>query len=594
YNHTVAVKTGGTLWAWGDNYNGQLGDGTTDGKSSPVQVGTDTNWQVVAAGSSHTVAVKTGGTLWAWGNNDYDPLGDGTTDSKSSPVQVGTDTKWQVVAAGYYHTVAVKTGGTLWAWGANWNGQLGDGTAWQETPIQIGAPVVHAPVIQVQPTSLTNVAGSTATFSVTASGTTPMAYQWRLYGTNLASQTSATLSRVNVQTNDAGPYTVVVTNLAGSLTSQVATLTVTLPITLGEALNAPLLPWTTGGNAPWIAQTSVTHDGAGAAQSGVITHSQQSWLETTVAGPGTLTFWWKVSSEQDWDYLEFRVNGSQQAFISGEVSWQQRSFALGSGTHTLRWSYGKDDVTSAGQDRGWVDEVSFVPSFLSITAQPQSQTVIQGAGVVFNVTAAGTGPLHYQWRLNGAALSGATSNSYSILAASTNAAWLQCHLHRFGGGHRTFALPMARQRHQHRGRHQHGFEPPERFNERRGWLPGGCDQLGREHYQLRGDASGARVAAVPGLRWGDGNSQRGLPHETGRDVPEPCGGDRSLHQSAQLDAVVHQHHPNHAHQVLGSGYHQPTQTLLPRDGGSLIQSNARYLIYDRECKLEQEQASFTH
>ncbi|MCX6924292.1 MAG: immunoglobulin domain-containing protein, partial [Verrucomicrobia bacterium] len=127
-SHTVAVKADGTLWAWGYNNYGQLGDGTTDSKSSPVQVGTDTKWQVVAAGYYHTVAVKTDGTLWAWGYNNSGQLGDGTRASKSSPVQVGTDTNWQVVAAGDYYTVAVKTDGTLWAWVYNWFGQLGDGT----------------------------------------------------------------------------------------------------------------------------------------------------------------------------------------------------------------------------------------------------------------------------------------------------------------------------------------------------------------------------------------------------------------------------------------------------------------------------------
>ncbi|MCI5195002.1 MAG: hypothetical protein D3919_01975, partial [Candidatus Electrothrix sp. AW5] len=118
-NHTVIIKDDGSLWAWGTNGHGQLGDGTTINKNSPVQIGTDIDWQAVAAGYYHTVALKTDGSLWAWGTNGHGELGDGTTSQRNSPVHIGTDTDWQAVAAGYYHTVALKTDGTLWAWGYN-------------------------------------------------------------------------------------------------------------------------------------------------------------------------------------------------------------------------------------------------------------------------------------------------------------------------------------------------------------------------------------------------------------------------------------------------------------------------------------------
>ena len=82
----------------------------------------------ISAGAYHTVALKTDGTLWAWGYNNYGGLGDGTTAHKSSPVQIGTATDWAQISAGDYHTVALKTDGTLWAWGYNNYGGLGDGT----------------------------------------------------------------------------------------------------------------------------------------------------------------------------------------------------------------------------------------------------------------------------------------------------------------------------------------------------------------------------------------------------------------------------------------------------------------------------------
>ncbi|MFH1232141.1 MAG: hypothetical protein V1709_11675 [Planctomycetota bacterium] len=138
--HTIALKADGTLWAWGDNYYGQLGDGTTTNVTTgPKQIGTGTSWSAIADGSSHNIAIKTNGTLWAWGYNASGQLGDGTTTQKTTPTQIGTDTNWSVIAAGGFHTIAIKTNGILWAWGDNASGQLGDGTTTQKTtPTQIG------------------------------------------------------------------------------------------------------------------------------------------------------------------------------------------------------------------------------------------------------------------------------------------------------------------------------------------------------------------------------------------------------------------------------------------------------------------------
>jgi alpha-tubulin suppressor-like RCC1 family protein len=100
-----------------------------------VQVGTDTHWASVASGETHSLAVKTDGTLWTWGWNGYGQLGDGTTTFRNAPVQVGTDTNWTSVAAGFWHSMALKTDGTLWTWGWNGYGQLGDASnAPQNTP----------------------------------------------------------------------------------------------------------------------------------------------------------------------------------------------------------------------------------------------------------------------------------------------------------------------------------------------------------------------------------------------------------------------------------------------------------------------------
>ena len=136
---------------------------------------------------------------------------------------------------------------------------------------------------------------------------------------------------------------------------------------LGEAVDQPSLSWTSSGTAPWFSQTVVTHDGVDAAQSGDIGDSQFSTMETTVTGPGTLTFWWSVSSESGFDYLVFIANGVEQSGkISGTVGWTQKSYELTAGTHVLQWKYYKDGSVSSGSDAGWVDQVTW---------QPQSQAL---------------------------------------------------------------------------------------------------------------------------------------------------------------------------------------------------------------------------
>ena len=137
--HTAAIKTDGTLWLWGRNSNGQLGDNTTTNQSSPVQtISSGTNWKLVACGQYHTAAIKTDGTLWTWGRNDFGQLGDNTVTHRSSPVQtIAGGTNWKLVAGGTYHTAAIKSDGTLWLWGWNLFGQLGNNTVTNSSsPVQ--------------------------------------------------------------------------------------------------------------------------------------------------------------------------------------------------------------------------------------------------------------------------------------------------------------------------------------------------------------------------------------------------------------------------------------------------------------------------
>jgi alpha-tubulin suppressor-like RCC1 family protein len=129
--HSLAVRTDGTLWAWGCANSGLLGDNTTVSKSSPVSVvGGFTDWCQASAGTCHSTAIRTNGSLWTWGSNVSGRLGDGTTISKLSPVSVvGGFTDWCRASTGYSHTLGVRANGTLWAWGNNSLGQLGDNTS---------------------------------------------------------------------------------------------------------------------------------------------------------------------------------------------------------------------------------------------------------------------------------------------------------------------------------------------------------------------------------------------------------------------------------------------------------------------------------
>lgn len=138
---TLAIKNNGTLWAWGQSASGQLGNGTTSPNLLvPTQIGTSSDWKTLSAGLAHVLAIKTDGTLWGWGANDKVELGNGVISNYvTSPIQIGTSTDWKAVAAGSAHSVALKTDNTLWGCGSNGYGQLGDANSANKiTPTQIG------------------------------------------------------------------------------------------------------------------------------------------------------------------------------------------------------------------------------------------------------------------------------------------------------------------------------------------------------------------------------------------------------------------------------------------------------------------------
>jgi hypothetical protein len=205
----MAIKTNGTLWAWGLNGSGQLGDGTTIDKNSPVQIGTATNWASISSAEYHNIAVKTNGTLWAWGANNYGQLGDGTNADKFSPVQIGTENNWTSISAGIKHTTASKTDGSLWVWGSNQFGALGDGTTNDKnSPMQLSSCGSSVPCT------------STTSSNVVTINSNQLPYSWN-----------------GLTFTAAGTQTAHLTNAAGCDSAASLTLTIALPTT--PAISGP-------------------------------------------------------------------------------------------------------------------------------------------------------------------------------------------------------------------------------------------------------------------------------------------------------------------------------------------------------------------
>jgi alpha-tubulin suppressor-like RCC1 family protein len=143
YTYSHAVKTDGTLWAWGSSTAGALGLGATTVVTSPVQVGADNDWartfKSSNSGANFVLARKANNSLWAWGSNSNGALGDGTTVSKSSPIQIGSDTDWSLISCGPQTVLALKSAGTMWAWGSNSTLRYGMVSASRSSPVQVGS-----------------------------------------------------------------------------------------------------------------------------------------------------------------------------------------------------------------------------------------------------------------------------------------------------------------------------------------------------------------------------------------------------------------------------------------------------------------------
>ena len=398
--HSAALKSDGTVVAWGGNAYGQT-ISPPPGLSGVV---------AIAAGEGHTVALKGDGTVVAWGGNgrvltDTPPGLSGVTAiaaggfhtvalvggvSKVQPTFVvqppsqnlaaGSSVTFGVLAAGstplsyqWWKSGAALPGATTASLTLN-NIQSGDaGNYFVEVTNSVGRATSASavltvnpatPSIMTQPASLSVIQGASITFTVAATGTSPLSYQWRKSGLPITGATGASFTVNNTQPADASTYDVEITNVVGSVSSSVATLTVT------------------------VAPTISTHP-----QSQPVVLGNSATFTVTATGSPEPTYLW-------------RKDGTDIAGATGSSYTIPNVQAFNAGSFTVVVSNVAGSVTSAPPAVLVVN----LPPF--ITTQPQSKTVTAGANVSFTVVKTGTAPFSYQWRKSGSPIIGATSATF--------------------------------------------------------------------------------------------------------------------------------------------------------------------------------------
>ncbi len=273
----------------------------------------------------------------------------------------------------------------------------------------------------------------------TASGNAGSAFGFRITASNAPTSFAATGLPAGLSINaltglisgtgtTSGNYAVGVsaTNTFGTANS---TLTITLGSNLvaaiADAIDQPALTWELDLANVWARVTgtapAVTHDGTDAARTPTITDNGSTSFSTIIVGPQVIRFFWKVSSEANYDILHFALDDVDQATLSGNVDWQQRGFLIPAGAHALRWTYDKDVSGSAGSDAAWVDQITLTPFATSLpvfTIEPTPITVAVGGTAAFISKADGPGTITYQWQRNAANIVGATSRTYTFTAAT--------------------------------------------------------------------------------------------------------------------------------------------------------------------------------
>ncbi len=352
-NHSLALRNNATVVAWGNNY---YGESTVPGGLSGIIA--------IAAGPDYSLALRSDGAIFAWGHPPANIF------SLSVPGAIS-------IAAGGDHALALRNNSTVYAWGANTYNQA-TVPAGLTNVIAIAAGDTHSLVLRMDPPRITAqpqnqsvFLGSPATFTVSATGSSPLSFRWRKGGANISGATSSSYTIGSAQTNDAGTYSVVLSNAAGVVTSTNATLTV------------KVLPFLT--EQP---------------QSQSVAVGSTVWFQVTAGGSLPLSYQWRKNGTN----LPFGFNSTYS------ISGAQLSHA-GNYTVVVTNAYGA--VTSAVA----VLSVFELPAFM---VQPLSQTALAGSSVTLTVDA--TNATSYQWRKDDTDIPGATSPMFPINSAQASQA----------------------------------------------------------------------------------------------------------------------------------------------------------------------------
>jgi len=398
------LKADGSLWSSGYNAYGQLGNGTITMNGEPIQAGTDTDWTILSVGGDHMAGIKADGTLWTWGANHTGQLGIGTGEfTKESPTQVtSAGTAWRSVAAGganeTAHTIALRADGTVWAWGDNSSGQVGDGTTTQRrSPVQVTA---------LGSGNVAIAAGANHSMAIKADGTL---WAW---GSNASGQLGTN--------NTANYYSPVQVN--------------TTVLESFEPSAPAYLPWTYGGNALWTTTGSISvgsfnfypAGGSYMSKAPTITASQTASRQFTLdCQAGTISFYYAVGSEPNFDGLRFYIDDVQQSFFSGSLtSWNYASYPIAAGLHTFKWEYSKDGSVDTLPDTAVIDYISITPgrhNWVSVSAGTNHTVAVNADGTVWAWGDNGNGQLGdgtTTQRLKPIKVTGAGSNVAAVSAGN--------------------------------------------------------------------------------------------------------------------------------------------------------------------------------
>jgi hypothetical protein len=417
-SHSVAIKTDGSLWAWGNNFSGQLGDGTNTNKSVPTRIGSDNDWLSIKCGS-RIIAIKTDGSLWAWGSNASGQLGDGTTTPKNSPIRIGQESKWQIIAGDGSHTLSIKSDGSLWAWGSNQIGQLGDGLVVYPNPSNIkfnllnstSMPTGQAAQAVCIPGTLTSlvVFGTAIKWYEVATGGLPLAIATPLV-TNKTYYASQTLNDLESKSRLA--VTVTLNPLPA------ATITTSGPITFCEGGKVILTAsagssylWSTGATTQSIeVSTSGNYSVKVTNVNGCTATSTETIIRVNPLPAATITASGPITFCEGGKVILTASAGSSYLWSTGATT--QSIEVSTSGKYSVK-------VTNANGCTATSTETIITVNPLPLaTITPEGSTTITQTGNVILRANTGTGQT-YQWFKDKVLISSAVSETYTATSGGS-------------------------------------------------------------------------------------------------------------------------------------------------------------------------------